>query len=93
MIRRILIPLFLEKEKHWILININLYSLEIQIYDSFVSPDIKYTDINIMINRIAARGQIIDQIKKELIIEKVLDKNWMKKDLKFRLKVVDYPSK
>ena len=91
LIRRILIPLFLEKEKHWILINLDLYSFEIQIYDSFVSTDIKYTDIHKMINRIAARSQIIDQIKKELIMEKVLDKNWLKKDLKFKLKVVDWP--
>ena len=89
LIRRILIPLFLEKEKHWILVNKDFYSLEIQIYDSFVCTDIKYFDIHKTINRIAARSEIIDQIKNELIIEKALNKNWMEIDINFNLKIID----
>ena len=91
LIRRILIPLFLEKEKHWILVNIDFYSLEIQIYDSFVCLDIKYSDIHKTINKIAGRSKMIDQIKKELIIEKSLNKNWKEKDINFNLKIIDCP--
>ena len=91
LIRRLLIPLFLLKEKHWILIYINVYSSEVQIFDSYVSPCIDYTHIIKRVNSISAKSQVINQIKKELVMECVLKKSWLSKSIKFILKVVDWP--
>ena len=91
LIRRLLIPLFLLKEKHWILIYINVYSSEVQIFDSYVSPCIDYTHIIKRVNSISAKSQVINQIKKELVMECVLEKSWLSKSIKFILKVVDWP--
>ena len=91
LIRRLLIPFFLLKEKHWILIYINVYSSEVQIFDSYVSPCIDYSHIIKKVNSIAAKSQVINQIKKELVMEGVLEKALLSQCIKFKLKVVDWP--
>ena len=63
LIRRLLIPLFLLKEKR-ILIYINVYSSEVLIFDSYVSPCIDYLHTIKKVNSIAAKSQVINQFKK-----------------------------
>ena len=91
LIRRLMIPLFLDKEKHWILIYINVYSFEIQIFDSWVSCKTNYISILKRINYIANKSRVFWEIIKELKIEEIIDKDKNQTDTKFHLNIIDCP--
>ena len=90
-LRMFLIPLFLEKENHWVLIHINIYLSEIHVYDSYVNcREIDFSTVIERIKLFANKSKVFKQLRQELQSKKIIDSLYSK-ELKLSLKIIDWP--
>ena len=88
-LRMFLIPLFLVKENHWVLIHVNIYLSEIHIYDSYVNQvEIDFSTVMERIKLFANKSKLFKQLRHELLSKKIIE-SLNSAELKLSLKIID----